>query len=105
LRRKCPEGTYIPSRRERVRDTLSSEPPISLEEIEPFHAKVLEDAAEVSQSTKLRRDSVPRMQAISKGIEFVEGEKVEAFENLKVFQVQKEVRKLERKLQQLLDQR
>jgi hypothetical protein len=42
---------------------------------------------------------------ISKGIELAEGEKVEAFENLKVFQVWKEVRKIERELQQLLDQR
>jgi hypothetical protein len=45
------------------------------------------------------------MQAISKGIELAEGAKVEAFENLKVFQVRKEVRKLGRELQQLLDQR
>jgi hypothetical protein len=43
------------------------------------------------------------MQVISKGIELAGGEKVEAFENLKVFQVQKEVRKLGRELQQLLD--
>jgi hypothetical protein len=53
---------------------------------------------------KLRRNNIPRMQGRPKEIELAEGEKVEAFENLKVFQVQKEVRKLGRELQQLLDQ-
>jgi hypothetical protein len=45
------------------------------------------------------------MQAILKGIELKEGAKVETFENLKVFQARKEVRKIGRELQHLLDQR
>jgi hypothetical protein len=36
--------------------------------------------------TKLRRDSIPRKKAISKGIELKEDAKAEAFENLKIFQ-------------------
>jgi hypothetical protein len=35
---------------------------------------------------KLRRDNIPRTQAISRGIEFTEEVKVEAFETLKIFQ-------------------
>jgi hypothetical protein len=61
LSRKFPEGTYIPSRRERDRDTLRSEPQISSEEIAPFHAKVLQEVAQSSKEPlrfreiKLRR--------------------------------------------------
>jgi hypothetical protein len=36
LEQEVAEGTYIPSRRERDRDTLRSEPQISSEEIAPF---------------------------------------------------------------------
>jgi hypothetical protein len=42
--------------------------------------KKVEKPFDVSQSTKLRKDSIPRTQAISKGIEFAEEAKVEAFE-------------------------
>jgi hypothetical protein len=45
LSRKFPEGTYIPSRIERDSDTLRLEPQISIEEIAPFHAKVLQEVA------------------------------------------------------------
>jgi hypothetical protein len=40
----------------------------------------VEKPFEVSQSTKLRRDNIPRTQAISKGIELIEEAKVEAFD-------------------------
>ena len=44
------------------------------------------------------------MQVISKGIELVEEAKVTTFEKMKVFKVWKDLRKLGRELQQLLDQ-
>jgi hypothetical protein len=50
-----PEGTYIPSRRERDRDTLRSEPQISSEEIAPFHAKVLQEVAEFEGTFEVQR--------------------------------------------------
>jgi hypothetical protein len=56
LSRKLPEGTYIPSRRERDRDTLRSEPQISSEEIAPFHAKVLQEVAEFEGTFEVQRN-------------------------------------------------
>jgi hypothetical protein len=47
---------------------------------DPARSAYVEKPFEVSHSTKLRRDSFPRMQVISKGIELAEEEKVEAFE-------------------------
>jgi hypothetical protein len=56
LSRKLPEGTYIPSRRERDRDTLRSEPQISSEEIAPFHAKVLQEVVEFEGTFEVQRN-------------------------------------------------
>ena len=50
------EATYIPSRRERDRDTLRSDPQISSEEIEPFHAKVLQEVAEFEGTFEVQRN-------------------------------------------------
>jgi hypothetical protein len=56
LSRTLPEGTYIPSRIERDRDTLRSEPQISSEEISPFHAKVLQEVAECEGTFEVQRN-------------------------------------------------
>jgi hypothetical protein len=53
---KLPEGTYIPSRRERDRDTLRSEPQIILEEIAPFHAKVLQEVSKFEGTFEVQRN-------------------------------------------------
>jgi hypothetical protein len=47
---------------------------------DPAMSAEVEKPFEVSQSTKLRSDSFPRMQVISKGIEIKEEAKFEAFE-------------------------
>jgi hypothetical protein len=49
---------------------------------DPTRSAEVEKPFEVSELTNLRRDSIPRMQVISKGIELSEEPKVEAFEIL-----------------------
>jgi hypothetical protein len=50
------EGTCIPSRRERDRDTLTSKPQISSKEIAPFHAKVLREVVEFEGNFEVQRN-------------------------------------------------
>jgi hypothetical protein len=50
LEEEVPKGTYIPSRRERDRDTLRLEPQISSEEIAPLRAKDLARGCKVQRN-------------------------------------------------------
>jgi hypothetical protein len=72
LSRNFPEGTFIPSRREKDIDTLRSKPQISSEEITLFHVEVMQEECR-SRGTlqgfrinKLRRNSDFAHRAISK---------------------------------------
>jgi hypothetical protein len=56
LSRKLPEGTYIPSRRERDRNNLRLEPQISLGKIAQLCAGTLQEFAEFEGTFEVHRN-------------------------------------------------